>query len=465
MRINKIEIKNFKAFYGIITIDLHNGGHNLLVYGENGTGKSSLAHALKLFLDSSIKNHDFLQRKNIFVTEDTGFIKLTLGETVHEWSHASKPTDTLILDTSKTRGFIDYKGLLETYFIQREHDHVNIFDLLVSNIIANTVNDITKKTFSSDWQAILQAIPKRNYASSIRILQKRIDDFNAGLVNKLNELKAKTSEVLNKFGYDVELEFEYRGIFYKKEIKKIEDRSVILKVKYRNTALSKHHHFLNEAKLSAIALALYFASLLIMPSSDLKMIILDDALIGLDMSNRLPVLDILHDLFPDHQKFILTYDKAWFEIVKQRTQGEHWKYIELYCTSVDGVDVPVYAENKSYINKAKEYLEVNDFRASVAYLRAYFENIIRSYCDDKKLDVKYHSRTKDYKSEDFWQAIVRHKVKEMPILTEDMRQRVELSRSLIMNPLSHSLIAETYKAEIKAAITVIEKLSAVLTAS
>lgn len=277
MRINEIEIKNFKAFYGTCKIDLHNAGRNLLVYGENGTGKSSLAHALRLFLDSSIKEHDFLKHMNIFVEGDEGFIKIKLGDTHHEWSHAIKPTDAVILEASKTRGFIDYKGLLETYFIQREHDNVDIFDLLISTIIANTINDITKRTFSADWQGILKAIPNRNYASYVNSLQKRIDDFNAGLINKLDDVKTKATELLSKFGYDIELEFEYRGVSYKKETKTIADKSIILKVKYRDTTLFKHHHFLNEAKLSAIALSLYFASLLITPSSALKIIILDDA--------------------------------------------------------------------------------------------------------------------------------------------------------------------------------------------
>lgn len=42
MRITKIEINNFRAFYGTYQIDLHKAGKNLLVYGENGSGKTSL---------------------------------------------------------------------------------------------------------------------------------------------------------------------------------------------------------------------------------------------------------------------------------------------------------------------------------------------------------------------------------------------------------------------------------------
>ena len=53
VRITKIEIKNFRAFPRTYQIDLHKAGKNLLVYGENGSGKTSLYLALKLFLESS----------------------------------------------------------------------------------------------------------------------------------------------------------------------------------------------------------------------------------------------------------------------------------------------------------------------------------------------------------------------------------------------------------------------------
>lgn len=52
MRISAIEIKNFRAFKGSpLKINLRQTGKNLLVYGENGSGKSSLFFALKDFLE------------------------------------------------------------------------------------------------------------------------------------------------------------------------------------------------------------------------------------------------------------------------------------------------------------------------------------------------------------------------------------------------------------------------------
>ncbi len=65
MRITDIHIKNYRAFYGEHHIRLDNDGKNLMVYGENGSGKSSLFTALQDFLKSSVGKVDV--KENIFV--------------------------------------------------------------------------------------------------------------------------------------------------------------------------------------------------------------------------------------------------------------------------------------------------------------------------------------------------------------------------------------------------------------
>ncbi len=79
MKITKIEIKNFRAFYGRpYQINLHRAGKNLLIYGENGSGKSSLYLALECFLESSEDDsYQFKNYQNIFIA-DAGYIKLHL---------------------------------------------------------------------------------------------------------------------------------------------------------------------------------------------------------------------------------------------------------------------------------------------------------------------------------------------------------------------------------------------------
>ncbi|MBK7039657.1 MAG: AAA family ATPase [Bacteroidetes bacterium] len=55
-KISKIHISNFKFFDKNRVIDLEGKDH-LLLYGENGSGKSSIYWALYTLLDSSIKDN------------------------------------------------------------------------------------------------------------------------------------------------------------------------------------------------------------------------------------------------------------------------------------------------------------------------------------------------------------------------------------------------------------------------
>ena len=56
MKITKVEIKHFRGFPGsaVYTFDLP-GGKNLLLYGENGSGKSSLYHALNQLFNIDVE--------------------------------------------------------------------------------------------------------------------------------------------------------------------------------------------------------------------------------------------------------------------------------------------------------------------------------------------------------------------------------------------------------------------------
>ncbi len=143
MRIIKIEIKNFRAFYNHHIIELarvgERGKPNLLIYGENGSGKSSLLLALQYLLESGINNLEFSLYQNIFTHEtDPGYIKFWLRDRlntpviVHEWSSTTCTTnDPDIIAASQTKGILDYKRLLEVHFIHRQEPEVNIFELLV----------------------------------------------------------------------------------------------------------------------------------------------------------------------------------------------------------------------------------------------------------------------------------------------------------------------------------------------
>ncbi len=477
MRITDIEIKNFRAFPGTYQIGLSKSGKNLLVYGENGSGKSSLYLALKHFLESGVaavdKNTDFENHQNIFV-EELGHIKLSLRadeeskRDTYEWSQRVKAetNDELIVEASKTKGFLDYKALLETHYLHRENDTVNLFDLLVKGLLANTINPVRERSLAEDWHDIQPPFPRRSAKTQIAALENRIDVFNDELTNRLADLRPKVSEILRKFGYKVKLDLDFQRVVYNRNEKTLDSQEIFLKVEFFDTNIPSHHRFLNEAKLSAIAIAIYFSSVLLQPDSALKILALDDVLIGLDMSNRLPVLDILEEYFSDYQIFLTTYDKAWYEIVKQRTDQKDWKYAEFYFGETDEYELPVYSEDKAYLEKAREYLDANDYKACAIYVRTAFEVAIKRYCEKKDLAIKYRENPKDLRSEDFWVPI-KMETDEVGRLLLYLRvvDEIELYRSIILNPLSHAAIANIYKKELDDAIAAVENLEEALAKS
>lgn len=81
--------------------------------------------------------------------------------------------------------------------------------------------------------------------------------------------------------------------------------------------------------------SLFFAALLLQPVSRLRALALDDVLIGLDMSNRLPAPDIPDQHFGEHQIFSFTYDRPWYEIVKNHIESRNgmkdWETVEFFA--------------------------------------------------------------------------------------------------------------------------------------
>ena len=472
MKITEIEIKNFKAFYGTYRIDLRKSGKNLLIYGENGSGKSSLYFALKLFLESGEDpSHRFENDQNIFIT-DAGCIRLCLRadqgskQNIYEWSENVRETDDeLIIEGSRAKGFLDYKSLLETHYLHRESNTVNVFDLLVKTLLADTLSTLTNRTFKEDWADIQPPFPRRNATNQIATLERQIANFNDELTSRLVRLQPKASEILGRFGHNVALNFDFPGVQYNRDNRTLDNQEILLRVELFDRDIPEHHLFLNEARLSAIAIAIYFSSILIQPESSLKILALDDVLIGLDMSNRLPVLDILEEYFSEYQIFLTTYDKAWYEIAKQRLSDAEWEYAEFYTSESNEHEIPIHVQDKPYLEKAKEYFVANDYKACVIYLRTAFEAAIKKFCEKKDLRVRYRENPKKLQSDDFWEPIKKMEDNGTPFLGQELINDIELYRNIILNPLSHARIVPVVKKEVSEAIEAVEKLEDKLAAN
>ena len=128
MKIKKVEIRDYKAFYGLNEFNVE--GKNLFIYGENGSGKSSFYFALKDFFQSSTETLVYDETENIFLTkaqQGKGFIEVIFN------AHPSPANYNL---TQNTKDEIDI--LLPLVLNPLNHNDINKNEH--SSEIGRTVN-------------------------------------------------------------------------------------------------------------------------------------------------------------------------------------------------------------------------------------------------------------------------------------------------------------------------------------
>ncbi len=478
MKIQTIEITNYKAFLGTHKINF--GGRNLFIYGENGSGKSSLYYALKDFFQSSLEFIDLAELENIFVQPSKAgkaAINVTFkpnpstgkSSKRYIWNGTKNDTreagDTSIRDGNKLKSFLTYKHLLAIHHLKKD-EAINLFDLLVKGVLKHFKYSLTVgKELGELWADVEEAIARttgREYSST-----KKKADVNAAIKtfndafgelfkpespeNILNHAKP----ILDRFNHNIELNLRFAQVRPSSNYEDIEGPEVHVELGYAGKKINKPHLFLNEARLSAIAISIYLGMIKRhIQGIPCKVLFLDDIFIGLDISNRLPLLNILETEFPDYQIFITTYDKPWFEYAKSFLDGQAgWKTMEFYAQACkDGTEVPLIFDDQDLIAKAEHHLQQCDYKASAVYTRSAFEKLIRKHCENKKKPVVFKSRLKDYTTEDFWKVI-------KDDLPGKNQNDVEAYRPLVLNAFSHyNTERHEIKTELQNAIQAVKDL-------
>lgn len=118
-----------------------------------------------------------------------------------------------------------------------------------------------------------------------------------------------------------------------------------------------------------------------------RVLVLDDVLLSLDMAHRLPLLKLLQNReFAEWQILLLTHDRAWYEIAKQRLEG--WHHCELFAQRVGDHEEPVVYPDDSHVDRARAFLlptadsgRLPDYKAAAVHLRTEFELILKRGCE------------------------------------------------------------------------------------
>jgi hypothetical protein len=156
-----------------------------------------------------------------------------------------------------------------------------------------------------------------------------------------------------------------------------------------------HNHF-NEAKLKLISIAIYFslAKKYEKNENELKLLILDDFLTSLDMSNRKLIIQYIVEYFASYQKIILTHNIQFYNLIinllKCRNEvASYWDIKNLFYRKNDGYfESIIYDKETDYLAIAKNYLDNNKLSESGNFLRKEFERIIEELRQINEIGAK-----------------------------------------------------------------------------
>jgi hypothetical protein len=503
LRLASIRICGYRGFPNPVEIRLANpggSGRSLLLYGENGSGKSTVGKAVRDLLDDRSTAVKFDDCRYRYTDPPRADRAVTLsfdrpGELEMAWTPMARDaTHPQFRDMARAKGWLDYRAVWrasEVHF----GDSVEIFRPLVDVILVGCQRGASNETFGEAWDRVLSLAEKnpRNVSAEKRTLARLKDEmkqFNDSLEAFLPELQVHANEMLGEFVPWTNLELEWGGGARYNPSKRNEKFShglIKLKMRHRGgSPLKDPSEVLNEARLTAIGLCIYLAGMSrsIPPkradgTTYPRLLILDDVLLSLDMTHRLPLLKVLQEHFKDWQILLLTHDRNWYEIAKQQLVG--WCHHELFSVRVGDYEQPVLRQDQDHLYWAMQFLDEGHVKAAAVHVRTKVELVLKYACQSLGLSVKYNSDQRKVPTSDFWSALKSAEVDVVPsvtmhfdrsgrphpsrtrvqgvrVISTALARRVDHAVSWVLNPLSHSQIVDQYRNEIEEAIFVVDDL-------
>ncbi|MDR6571035.1 AAA family ATPase [Chitinophaga ginsengisegetis] len=442
-RISKITLNNFKFFYGQVPMNFNR--KNVIIYGENGSGKSSIYWSLYTFLQSVFKENAEIRKYfepkhpenliNKYSTEPSNssiIVELeddANAKTTKEisLSQINTKTDQLIRELTLGSDFINHHTLSRIYAYYHK-DEINLFNIFEYELLAFIAfkNPLVKQGETTSnvnaevwWDYVRTAIPKINDKD---IIEAYLKEFNENFDTYLKDITELTNTyITERFKEKFNIFFEYRPATYPLPTDgealvldlKVKEPEIIMTVKMITDKIAEEEKkiidspqsFLNEARLSTIALALRLA---ILDEKYVeaypKVLILDDMLMSMDMSNREFLLNLILDNYQDkYQIIFMTHQRGLFEdakktiqqhyIRKSKDSGEtnteiqiiewnkYWEAIEMYeGENENGIPIPKILPSGSSLQKAIYYFKENiDYSACGNNLRGALEEFFREF--------------------------------------------------------------------------------------
>ena len=507
--INRIHICGFKAFPNDFELQLE--GKNLLMYGENGSGKSSIYYALhcmfqaplkpdagKKYFDPASEQHlknlnnldadskiwiDFDGRHPFIYNIDKEGYQFTLLGGKHP------------LPAQINGCFVNHQFLFH-FFNFRNSQRINLFPVFIKDILPFCKDDNTGLHIGEMYDEITASIIKKgrhihpDYISNIeyfnKAVKKVVEDINIYASDRYNESfkdeddnelvirlrydsnfdkpEDDTNEYWLKYDNIIELVKENGEIKERKSsYKKLNEPFIGLEISEKMPdgnlrKIVKPHTYFNEAKLTAIALSVRFALLNIEKPADGRFLALDDMLISLDMSNRAKVVDFLLKISDKYKIYLFTHDKMFFEYFKHKTKKNQdaWVYKEIY---MDYDKTPYIRNSEDYLGQAEHYIKQHEYEIAGNFLRKEAEAFCKNFLPKKK------QLTGDFAHLDINGLIMNCKdyAAESGVIDISIFNELDEHRKFILNPSSHdSYDVAKYGHEVKRCLQTLRKLREII---
>lgn len=438
--INKIHITGFKAFPNDFELELE--GKHLLMYGENGSGKSSIYYALHCIFQAPLKsdagkkyfdvaNEQHLKNIDNIAADSKIWIDFE-GRHPFIYQIDKNGYNTTLIDgthplpASINGCFINHQFLFH-FFNFRNSQSINLFPVFIKDILSFCKDEKSGLHIGEMYDEITTSIVKRGKRIDPTYISN-IEYFNKAVKEVVENINIYASDIYNKhFRDDDNLELQIRlrydsnldkptddpneywlkydkVIEYTKEngilkehlssYKKLNKPFIGLEISERQSdgsfrKITKPHTYFNEAKLTAIALSVRFALLNLEKPADGRFLALDDMLISLDMSNRAKVVAFLLSISDKYKIYLFTHDKMFFEYFKHKTRcsKQEWVYKEIY---MDDSKAPYLRNSNDYLGQAEHFIKQHEYEIAGNFCRKAAESICKKFLPRKwQLSLDY----------------------------------------------------------------------------